>query len=140
MHPTWKINHACPAQSVTRKLGKICAGLIYNIFDFQVTKERLQLERHLQIANDSLQRNNGVDLQKYITLEQSNQVSFCEFSVRFYICGGFFWKVMIFYQRLLVNMKYIPNNVFQDLYLVMFGQNWASLTKNEFIQNRTKIH
>ena len=75
--------------SVTRKLGKICAGLIYNIFDFQVTKERLQLERHLQIANDSLQRNNGVDLQKYITLEQSNQVSFCEFSVRFYICGFF---------------------------------------------------
>ena len=43
------------------------------IFDFQVTKERLQLERHLQIANDSLQRNNGFDLQKYITLEQSNQ-------------------------------------------------------------------
>ena len=40
---------------------------------FQVTKERLQLERHLQIANDSLQRNNGFDLQKYITLEQSNQ-------------------------------------------------------------------
>lgn len=39
---------------------------------FQVTKERLQLERHLQIANDSLQRNNGVDLQKYLTLEQSN--------------------------------------------------------------------
>merc|ERR1712223_1784466 len=39
----------------------------------QVTKERLQLERHLQIANDSLQRNNGFDLQKYITLEQSNQ-------------------------------------------------------------------
>ena len=38
----------------------------------------------MQIANDSLQRNNGVDLQKYITLEQSNQVSFCEFSVRFY--------------------------------------------------------
>ena len=37
-----------------------------------MTKERLQLERHLQIANDSLQRNNGVDLQKYITLEQSN--------------------------------------------------------------------
>ena len=43
------------------------------IFVFQVTKERLQLERHLQIANDSLQRNNGFDLQKYITLEQSNQ-------------------------------------------------------------------
>ena len=85
MHPSRKIHHACPAQSVSRKLGKICAGLIYNIFDFQVTKERLQLERHLQIANDSLQRNNGVDLQKYITLEQSNQVSFCEFSVRFYI-------------------------------------------------------
>ena len=62
-----------PVQSVTRKLGKICAGLIYSVFDFQVTKERLQLERHLQIANDSLQRNNGVDLQKYITLEQSNQ-------------------------------------------------------------------
>ena len=59
-------------------------GLIYNIFDFQVTKERLQLERHLQIANDSLQRNNGVDLQKYITLEQSNQVIFREFSVRFF--------------------------------------------------------
>ena len=39
----------------------------------QVTKERLQLERHLQIANDSVQRNNGFDLQKYITLEQSNQ-------------------------------------------------------------------
>jgi DNA repair exonuclease SbcCD ATPase subunit len=39
----------------------------------QVTKERLQLERHLQIANDSLQRNNGFDLSKYITLEQSNQ-------------------------------------------------------------------
>ena len=72
-----------PVQSVTRKLGKICAGLIYSVFDFQVTKERLQLERHLQIANDSLQRNNGVDLQKYITLEQSNQVSFCEFVVRF---------------------------------------------------------
>ena len=43
------------------------------IYFFQVTKERLQLERHLQIANDSLQRNNGFDLQKYITLEQSNQ-------------------------------------------------------------------
>ena len=27
----------------------------------------------MQIANDSLQRNNGFDLQKYITLEQSNQ-------------------------------------------------------------------
>ncbi len=39
----------------------------------QVTKERLQLERHLQIANDSLQRNNGVDLQKYLSLEQTNQ-------------------------------------------------------------------
>ena len=30
------------------------------------------MERHLQIANDSLQKNNGVDLVKYITLEQSN--------------------------------------------------------------------
>ncbi len=38
----------------------------------QVTKERLQLERHLQIANDSLQRNNGVDLQRYLSLEQTN--------------------------------------------------------------------
>ena len=38
----------------------------------QVTKERLQLERHLQIANDSLQRNNGVDLTKYLSLEQTN--------------------------------------------------------------------
>jgi len=38
----------------------------------QVTKERLQLERHLQIANDSLQRNNGVDLQKYLSLETTN--------------------------------------------------------------------
>ena len=38
----------------------------------QVTKERLQLERHLQIANDSLQRNNGVDLQRYLNLEQTN--------------------------------------------------------------------
>ena len=42
------------------------------MINLQVTKERLQLERHLQIANDSLQRNNGVDLQKYISLEQSN--------------------------------------------------------------------
>ena len=39
----------------------------------QVTKERLQLERHLQIANDSLQRNNGVDLHKYLSLESTNQ-------------------------------------------------------------------
>ncbi len=39
-----------------------------SFFLFQVTKERLQLERHLQIANDSLQRNNGVDLQKYLSL------------------------------------------------------------------------
>ena len=46
--------------------------LIMINFYLQVTKERLQLERHLQIANDSLQRNNGVDLQKYISLEQSN--------------------------------------------------------------------
>jgi len=38
----------------------------------QVTKERLQLERHLQIANDSLQRNNGVDLHKYLSLETTN--------------------------------------------------------------------
>eukprot|EP00090_Calanus_glacialis_P024942 TRINITY_DN3873_c0_g1_i1.p1 TRINITY_DN3873_c0_g1~~TRINITY_DN3873_c0_g1_i1.p1 ORF type:complete len:1331 (+),score=212.74 TRINITY_DN3873_c0_g1_i1:800-4792(+) len=38
----------------------------------QVTKERLQLERHLQIANDSLQRNNGVDLHKYLNLESTN--------------------------------------------------------------------
>ena len=38
----------------------------------QVTKERLQLERHLQIANDSLQKNNGVDLERYLNLEQSN--------------------------------------------------------------------
>ena len=38
----------------------------------QVTKERLQLERHLQIANDSLQRNNGVDLQRVLSLEQTN--------------------------------------------------------------------
>ena len=30
------------------------------------------MERHLQIANDSLQRNNGVDLQKFLTLEQTN--------------------------------------------------------------------
>ena len=46
--------------------------LDHDWFFLQVTKERLQLERHLQIANDSLQRNNGVDLQKYISLEQSN--------------------------------------------------------------------
>lgn len=39
----------------------------------QVTKERLQLERHLQIANDSLQRNNGIDLHKYLSLETTNQ-------------------------------------------------------------------
>jgi RIMS-binding protein 2 len=38
----------------------------------QVTKERLQLERHLQIANDSLQKNNGIDLHRYLSLEQSN--------------------------------------------------------------------
>jgi len=40
----------------------------------QVTKERLQLERHLQIANDSLQRGegSGVDLHKFLTLEQTN--------------------------------------------------------------------
>ena len=38
----------------------------------QVTKERMQLERHLQIANDSLQRNSGVDLTKYLSLEQTN--------------------------------------------------------------------
>uniref|UniRef100_A0A0K2TTB7 RIMS-binding protein 2 n=1 Tax=Lepeophtheirus salmonis TaxID=72036 RepID=A0A0K2TTB7_LEPSM len=38
----------------------------------QVTKERLQLERHLQMANDSLQRNNGVDVQRYIELETRN--------------------------------------------------------------------
>ena len=38
----------------------------------QVTKERMQLERHLQIANDSLQRNNGVDLSRYLVLEQTN--------------------------------------------------------------------
>jgi hypothetical protein len=37
-----------------------------------VTKERLQLERHLQIANDSLQRNNGVDLTRYLELEATN--------------------------------------------------------------------
>jgi hypothetical protein len=42
-----------------------------SFFLFQVTKERLQLERHLQIANDSLQRNNGVDLQKYLSLVKS---------------------------------------------------------------------
>lgn len=45
----------------------------YKRLDVQVTKERLQLERHLQIANDSLQRNNGVDLNKYLTLESTNQ-------------------------------------------------------------------
>lgn len=39
----------------------------------QVTKERLQLERHLQFANDSLQRNNGVDLNRFIALESTNQ-------------------------------------------------------------------
>jgi len=38
----------------------------------QVTKERLQLERHLQFANDSLQRNNGVDLNRFIALESTN--------------------------------------------------------------------
>lgn len=38
----------------------------------QVTKERLQLERHLQIANDSLQKNNGVDLQRFLELESTN--------------------------------------------------------------------
>ena len=43
----------------------------FNLFN-QVTKERLQLERHLQIANDSLQRNNGIDLQKFLSLEQTN--------------------------------------------------------------------
>ena len=32
----------------------------------------MQLERHLQIANDSLQRNNGVDLSRYLVLEQTN--------------------------------------------------------------------
>jgi len=42
--------------------------LIGLFYVFKVTKERLQLERHLQIANDSLQRNNGVDLQKYLSL------------------------------------------------------------------------
>ena len=39
----------------------------------QVTKERLMLERHLQFANDSLQRNNGVDLNRFIALESTNQ-------------------------------------------------------------------
>ena len=38
----------------------------------QVTKERLQLERHLQFANDSLQRNNGVDLNRFLALESTN--------------------------------------------------------------------
>ena len=38
----------------------------------QVTKERLMLERHLQFANDSLQRNNGVDLNRFIALESTN--------------------------------------------------------------------
>ena len=38
----------------------------------QVTKERLQLERHLQFANDSLQRNNGVDLNRFMALESTN--------------------------------------------------------------------
>eukprot|EP00095_Tigriopus_kingsejongensis_P012128 maker-scaffold560_size136926-snap-gene-0.23 protein:Tk12128 transcript:maker-scaffold560_size136926-snap-gene-0.23-mRNA-1 annotation:"rims-binding protein 2-like" len=38
----------------------------------QVTKERLQLERHLQIANDSLQRNNGFDIQRFLDLETTN--------------------------------------------------------------------
>ena len=31
------------------------------------------LERHLQFANDSLQRNNGVDLNRFIALESTNQ-------------------------------------------------------------------
>ena len=44
----------------------------HSIIIYQVTKERLQLERHLQIANDSLQKNNGVDLERYLNLEQSN--------------------------------------------------------------------
>ena len=39
----------------------------------QVTKERLMLERHLQFANDSLQRNNGVDLNRFMALESTNQ-------------------------------------------------------------------
>ena len=38
----------------------------------QVTKERLMLERHLQFANDSLQRNNGVDLNRFMALESTN--------------------------------------------------------------------
>ena len=85
-HASHLKNQPCLSSSKGNKKIKktICVGLIYNIFDFQVTKERLQLERHLQIANDSLQRNNGVDLQKYITLEQSNQVICREFSVRFF--------------------------------------------------------
>ena len=37
-----------------------------------MTKERLQLERHLQFANDSLQRNNGVDLNRFLALESTN--------------------------------------------------------------------
>ena len=39
----------------------------------QVTKERLMLERHLQFANDSLQRNNGVDLNHLVFLLEDFQ-------------------------------------------------------------------
>ena len=30
------------------------------------------MERHLQFANDSLQRNNGVDLNRFLALESTN--------------------------------------------------------------------
>ncbi len=58
--------------------------LFFEFFEFQVTKERLQLERHLQIANDSLQRNNGVDLQKYLSLVKYLLVKLV---VKWQICG-----------------------------------------------------
>ena len=35
-------------------------------------------------------------------------------------------------------MEYDSNIDFQDLYIVIFGQNWVCIAKNEFTQNGTK--